>query len=215
MSYPAYTRAERIADAMVHVLGVAAAIIGVSALFWILSAQMDWKLFTAVSVYSAALLAMLTASAAYHILADTAARPLLRRLDHAAIYLKIAGTVTPLSFFLGTPYAYVLLALVWGLALGGARSKLRAARGRMTTGWAPYLGLGCMGVALIYPLSQMLPQLSLGLMLGGGALYVAGIVFYACEKLRFSNAIWHVFVLAASACFFFGISTAVKAAGPF
>lgn len=211
MSYPAYTRAERLADGAVHVLGVGAALIGVAGLFWLMSARMDWGLFTAVTVYSAGLLAMLCASAAYHILADTPARPVLRRLDHAAIYVKIAGTITPLCALLGTPFAYLLLALVWGLALGGVVAKLRAARGKMTTGWAPYLGLGCLGIAVIWPLSEILPTLSLWLMLGGGALYAAGIVFYAWEKLRFANAIWHVFVLAASACFFFGISTAVTA----
>lgn len=140
MSYPAYTRAERLADGAVHVLGVGAALIGVAGLFWLMSARMDW-----------------------------------------------------------------------GLALGGVVAKLRAARGKMTTGWAPYLGLGCLGIAVIWPLSEILPTLSLWLMLGGGALYAAGIVFYAWEKLRFANAIWHVFVLAASACYFFGISTAVTA----
>lgn len=211
MSYPSYSKAERIADGAVHVLGLMAAIIGIAMLFLYASDRMGWGVFTAISIYSAALLIMLSASAAYHILADTDARPVLRRLDHAAIYLKIAGTFTPLAVFLGTAFGYFLLLLVWGLALLGARTKLRMARGQMTTGWMPYLALGWLGIMLFVPLAALLPGLSLKLILLGGLLYTVGIVFYAWEKLRYANAIWHGFVLVASGCFFIGIGHAVAA----
>ena len=210
-SYPSYTRPERIADGAVHVLGVLAAAIGVAMLLMYTFDQIGWGAFAAISVYCAALLMMLCASAAYHILADTSARPVLRRLDHAAIYVKIAGTFTPLAVFLGTAFGYAILALVWGLALLGARAKLRMARGKMTTGWWPYLALGGLGVMLCVPLAELLPWLSTQLIILGGALYTIGIVFYAWEKVRYANAIWHGFVLVASGCFFLGISHAVAA----
>ncbi|WP_272010271.1 PAQR family membrane homeostasis protein TrhA [Roseovarius sp. ZX-A-9] len=209
MSYPPYSKAERIADAAIHVLGVSAAMVGIAILFISTHDRMEWSVLTATAVYSAALLVMLSASAAYHILADTAARPLLRRLDHAAIYLKIAGTFTPLAVFLGTAFGYFLLLLVWGLALLGARTKLRMERGKMTTGWMPYLALGWLGVMLFVPLATSLPGLSLYLILLGGLLYTVGIIFYSWEKLRYANAIWHGFVLVASGCFFVGIGHAV------
>ena len=156
---------------------------------------------------------MLSASGAYHILAHTRVRPILRRIDHAAIYVKIAGTFTPLSVMLGTGFAYIILVLVWMLALVGASAKLMARRGQMGTGWLPYFLLGAAGMLLFVPLAGVVSLVSLLLMGLGGALYTAGILFYCWENLRFANAIWHVFVLAASASFFFGITTALAQAG--
>lgn len=213
MSYPNYSRAERIADGIVHVLGVGAAITGVAVLYGVTAHKLGWATLTATSIYAAALILMLGASAMYHILADTWARPILRRIDHAAIYLKIAGTVTPLSVLLGTGFAYVILALVWSLALVGAAGKLRAKRGQMGTGWISYFVLGWAGVLLFVPLTSVLSTYSLSLMLMGGLLYSAGIVFYRWEGLRYATAIWHVFVLIASGAFFIGISTALTQAG--
>ena len=212
MSYPNYTRAERIADGIVHVLGVLAAITGVAVLFGVTAHRMGWETLTATTIYAAALILMLGASGTYHILAHTPARPILRRIDHAAIYLKIAGTMTPLGVLLGTGFAYVILALVWALAMCGAAAKLMTKRGQMGTGWVPYFALGWGGVLLFVPLSGTLSAFSLALMAAGGVLYTAGIVFYRWEGLRYANAIWHVFVLAASASFFVGISTALAQA---
>jgi len=212
MPYPLYTPAERIADGVVHVTGLAAALAGVAAVYSLWALHMDGVTLLAVTVYSLSLLVMLGASAAYHMLAHTPLRPLLRRLDHAAIYVKIAGTFTPLGILLGTAFGYAVLAGVWLCACLGALSKLRMPRGAMTTGWMPYMALGWAGVALILPLSGVLPGMSLALIAGGGLLYSVGVIFYAWESLRFANAIWHVFVALASACFFIGINTAVAAA---
>ena len=211
LPYPAYTPAERIADGAVHIAGLGAAISGVVALFAIWAPVMDGMMLIAVTVYSASLLVMLGASAAYHMLSHTALRPVLRRLDHAAIYVKIAGTFTPLGIALGTAFGYAVLAVVWVCAALGAVSKLRMPLGAMTTGWLPYLALGWAGVALILPLWGVLPALSLACIVVGGGLYSAGIVFYAWEDLRFANAIWHGFVALASACFFVAIGTGVTA----
>lgn len=207
--YPAYSRAERIADGIVHVLGLGAALTGVAVLYGMMARQLGWATLTATGIYAGALLLMLAASGCYHLLAHTPARPMLRRIDHAAIYIKIAGTMTPLGVLLGTGFGYVVLGLVWTLALLGATTKLMAAPGRMTTGWLPYLALGWLGVLLVVPLSGILSTLSLSLMLAGGLLYSIGIVFYRWESLRYTNAIWHGFVLLASAAFFAGISIAL------
>lgn len=212
MAYPAYSRAERIADGTVHVLGVSTALGAVFALFTLGAERMTAAhLYTATLIYAAALIIMLSASAAYHILADTAARPVLRRLDHAAIYVKIAGTATPLCVLLDTAFGYLMLTAMWVLALFGAAAKLRARRGRMTTGWLPYVALGWIGVLLFIPLMAVLPAKSLWMILAGGLIYTSGVVFYAWEGLRFGNAIWHLFVLVATACFFLGISESIAA----
>ncbi len=213
MSYPVYSRAERIADVAIHVLGVSAALFGVSLIFRNMSEQLSGAAYVAACVYAAALVTMLTASATYHIAAYTPARPILRRIDHAAIYFKIAGTFTPLSVVLNTTFGYVVLGFVWALALLGAITKLMAARGRMTTGWLPYVALGWIGIALFVPLATVLPIYSLSLVAMGGLLYTAGVIFYRWEGLRYANAIWHGFVLIASTCLFFAVSTALAVAG--
>jgi len=212
MPYPPYSPAERIADGVVHVAGLVAALAGIAAVYAAFALDMDGVTLLAITVYSLSLLAMLGASAAYHLLAHTPLRPLLRRLDHAAIYVKIAGTFTPLGILLGTAFGYAVLAGVWACACLGALAKLRMPRGAMTTGWLPYMALGWAGVALLLPLSGVLPGASLAFIIGGGLLYSVGVIFYAWETLRFANAIWHVFVALASACFFIGINTAVAAA---
>lgn len=209
MSYPAYTRAERIADAIVHIIGLGAALAGITSLFVALAFTMDGLTLAATILYCGALVLMLTASAAYHMAAHTSARPILRRLDHAAIYVKIAGTFTPLAVFLGTAFGYVVVALVWICAVVGASTKLMTAPGKMTTGWLPYVALGWAGLALMVPLASVLPGPSLAMIVTGGLLYTAGVVFYCWESLRFANAIWHGFIVVASGCFFIGISAAL------
>jgi hemolysin III len=212
MSYPDYTRAERVADAVVHVLGVISAVAGVAIIFWLFAAEMGWPTFLATAVYAAALILMLSASAAYHMGAHTSARPILRRIDHAAIYLKIAATFTPLAIILNTSFGYIVLGCIWLLALAGAATKLLAARGRMTTGWMPQVALGWIGVALMIPLWDLLPPESLWLIVTGGLIYTGAVVFYCWESLKYANAIWHAFVLVATGCLFMGISTALAAA---
>jgi hemolysin III len=212
MPYPDYTRAERIADGVVHVIGVTAAFIAVTVLFATWSQQMGWSVFLASAIYAGALLLMLGASAAYHLAARTRLRPVLRRLDHAAIYVKIAGSFTPLGVMLGTVFGYVVLALVWGLALAGAAAKLMARPGRMTMGWAPQVALGWIGLALVVPLWGLLPAESLGLIVAGGLIYTMAIIFYRWDSLHFANAIWHACVLVATGSLFLGITTATVAA---
>lgn len=209
MSYPSYTRAERIADGAVHVLGVGGALVAVSMLFVWGAGQLTPGTLSAAIVYGLAMIVMLSASAAYHMAAHTSLRPILRRIDHAAIYVKIAGTITPLAVLLGTMLGYVVLALVWALALFGALRKLLAARGQMTTHWLPQVALGWLGLLVIVPLWPALPADSLSLIVAGGIIYSSAVVFYCWETLKFSNAIWHACVLLATACCFLGISGAM------
>jgi len=209
MSYPDYSREERIADNIVHVIGVTAALAGTIFLFLYGTQGLTPGAFAAIVIYALAMILMLGASAAYHMAAHTAARPVLRRIDHAAIYVKIAATLTPLAVLLGTMVGYLVLAVIWFLAVVGALSKLLARRGKMSTGWLPQVALGWLGLALLVPLWPQLPANSLTLILAGGLIYTGAVVFYCWESLKYCNAIWHVCVLAATACCFLGIATAM------
>jgi hemolysin III len=207
--YPRYARAERIADGVMHALGVTFALTGAVVLITFAALSASGGQIAAVSVYAGALIATFTASAFYHLTPWERLRPALRRVDHAAIFLKIAGTYTPFVVLIHSAFAYAVLALVWTLALGGALLRLlkRGKLGRIQT-WT-YLLLGWLSLLLVWPMVQTLPVPATALVITGGLLYSAGVIFFRWESLRFSNAIWHGFVLAASACFFAAIALGV------
>lgn len=204
--YPDYARSERIADGAVHTLGVLAAFTGAVMLIIWGAMHLGTGDVVALSVYGAALIATFSASAFYHMTPWERIRPTLRRIDHAAIYLKIAGTYTPLVAMIGSAFAYTLLAVVWALAAYGMIRKLFfwSVPGRF--GPALYLIMGWMGLAVIWSAISVLPAAATWLIAAGGLLYTFGVVFFSWEGLKFSNAIWHGFVVAASACFFAAIA---------
>lgn len=209
MGYP-YSLKETLADAGVHALGVGLAVTAGTMLILFVARTAEAGQIAATSIYAGFLIFALLASAAYHLLPWDRTRGFFHRVDHAAIYLKIAGTYTPLVVLIGSAFAYVVLAAVWVVAIIGAIAKLSFwatdARGSL----ALYLALGWASLLLIYPMWQTLPGPALLLIGAGGVLYTIGTVFFAMRALRFQNAIWHSFVLAASACFFGAISLAVS-----
>ncbi|TNC74643.1 PAQR family membrane homeostasis protein TrhA [Rubellimicrobium roseum] len=205
-SYPAYARSERIADGVIHALGVAFALTGATMLTMQAASHADGARAVAVAVYGAALAGTFVASAFYHMTPWEGLRPTLRRIDHAAIYLKIAGTFTPLAVLEGSAFSWAVLGLVWALALLGAFAKLLFWREPGRWGFALYLALGWLGVLLLWPLAATLPPPALLLTAAGGLLYTFGVIFFAWDSLKFSNAIWHAFVLLASGCFFAAIA---------
>jgi len=208
--YPTYTRSERVADGSMHAIGVTGALIGaILLLVWSAQIASPWEI-TAVSVYAITLMATFTASAFYHMTPWESIRPVLRRIDHAAIYLKIAGTYTPLVVMIGSGLAYIVLAIIWALAVIGMTLKLVfwSTPGRF--GPALYLIMGWMSIVLIWSSWTELP---LGWIVAGGLLYTVGVVFHAAKNMKFANAIWHGFVIAASACFFVAITFLVTQPG--
>jgi hemolysin III len=209
--YPPYPRADRIADGVMHALGVSFALSGAAALIVVAALSAPAGQVAAVAVYAAALIATFTASAFYHLTPWEGLRPAFRRLDHAAIFLKIAGTYTPLVVLIHTAFAYAVLALVWTIALGGVVLRLfpRGRLGRVPS-WT-YLLLGWLSVLLAWPLVKTLPASASALVLAGGLLYSAGVIFFHRDRLRYAMAIWHGFVLAASACFFAAITVGLTA----
>jgi hemolysin III len=209
--YPTYARSERIADGTMHAVGVLGAVSGAIVLIIWAAGTATAGQIAAISVYSATLIATFVASAFYHMTPWEGIRPVLRRFDHAAIYLKIAGTYTPLVVMIGSGFAYVVLAIVWTLAVIGMVLKLFFWRTPGRFGPALYLIMGWLSLALIWSLWPVVPVSAMVLIAVGGLLYTAGVPFYASETLKFSIAIWHGFVVAASACFFAAITIATAA----
>ncbi|KQI71449.1 hemolysin III [Loktanella sp. 5RATIMAR09] len=209
--YPTYARSERIADGTMHAVGVLGAITGAIVLIiWSLGTATPGQI-AAICVYGATLIATFVASAFYHMTPWEGIRPILRRFDHAAIYLKIAGTYTPLVVMIGSGFAYVVLAIVWGLAVIGMTLKLFFWQTPGRFGPALYLIMGWLSLALVWSLWPVVPASVMALIAIGGLLYTAGVPFYASETLKFSTAIWHGFVVTASGCFFAAIAIAMAA----
>lgn len=201
---PAYSRAEWISDAVVHVMGLTAAIAAVPAL--ILAAVLargDTTAVFATSVYGVTLLGMIGCSALFNMLPRPDWAWALQRLDHAAIYLKIAGTYTPFALMSGQGGA--LAGTIWATAGLGVALKIFSPQRFRLLALALYLGMGWAAALADQSMLAALPQKVVWLMILGGGLYSLGVGFYLWQPLKFHYTIWHICVLAATAAFYAAI----------
>lgn len=214
-AHPAYSRSERIADAILHVTGVAAALVAVPVLITLAAVwHGDAPVIAAAAVYGAGLIAMLAFSAAYHLVRQPRAKELLRRFDHAAIYVKIAGTYTPFAVLAAGAHAAAILAGIWSAALAGLALKLAAPRRLEGLAIVLYLAMGWAILAIGGPILDGLSTAGLSLILTGGGLYTIGVAVHLSPRLRFHNAIWHALVLAASFVFYAAVLVEVARHAP-
>jgi len=199
MTNHSYTVAEWITDGVIHVLGVVLVLVAVGVLLHLAIAEGDAQLIVASAIYATGLVATFGCSAAYNMTVAPRWRAVLRRFDHAAIYLMIAGTYTPLSMIcIGGTLGHGLLALVWSVALIGVALKLIWPHRFERLSLVLYLSLGWIGLIVIGRIIAVLPVPALILLLVGGIFYTLGVVFHLWNRLPFQNAIWHGFVLTAA-----------------
>lgn len=203
-----YSGAERVSDGVVHVVGLAAALTAVPLLVIRTSALNDQTMTVATSIYGATLVAMILCSALYNMVRPGVWTGLLRRLDHSAIYFKIAGTYTPFTVLSGGHGGY-LLAGLWTAALAGTGLRVWAHQRVRWLAVGLYLAMGWVGAIAGWSLFAQMPGHVLALIVAGGLLYTVGFAFYLAKRLPFHNTIWHLFVLVASACFFAAVSAFV------
>ena len=202
----AYDRAELWADGVVHVIGLVAALIWVVLLLGVAAPGAGMELAVGLGVYGGGLVAVKTTSAIYNMWPVSRVKWVLRRYDHAAIYLLIAGTYTPLLILLEDQgRATLLLVAVWLLALVGIILKIGLPGRFDRLSIALYLGIGWSGLAAGGAVYEALSGLTLALIAAGGIVYSVGVIFHLWKGLRFHNAIWHVFVLVGSALFYAAI----------
>lgn len=196
-----YSRNEIRADALVHGAGILAALAGSIAL--LVHAGVTWVL----AAYLFGLVVMLACSAAYNLTPPSQLKWILRRFDHSAIFLLIAGTYTPLLPFLpDAALGWTLGLVTWlGAAFGIAMKFIFPGRFDHLA-ILVYLALGWVGATAAGAFMQVLPPLVINLIIAGGLLYTAGVLFYIWESLKYHNAIWHGFVAAAAACHFAAIA---------
>lgn len=191
------TAAARRADLIVHLAGLALAIFGGAVLVG--RALANQTLLVATCVYALGLLVMFACSAAYNF-APAARQPFLRKLDHAGIFVMIAGSYTPLLVLgLSGAWAWAMILGVWAVALFGVVGKLFLPGVGKGFWVAIYLLLGWASVIAIEPLMAGLDSAVLWLIAAGGLIYTVGVGFYVRKSLVYNRALWHAHVLGGAA----------------
>lgn len=197
---------EEIANSVSHGVGLLAAIAAAPVLVLSAAEHHGTARIVGASVFAAAMVLLYLTSTLYHALPRNRAKRVFQVLDHAAIFLMIAGTYTPftLGVLRGT-WGWTLFGLVWGLALAGvvltAAGGVRYPKLRMSL----YLAMGWLIVIAVKPLWQRMPSEGLFWLLAGGIAYTVGVVFYAAERIRYSHFVWHLFVITGTACHFIAV----------
>jgi len=193
-------------NSITHMIGAAAALAGMVVLVVFASLKGDpWKI-VSFSVYGLSLLLVYLSSTFYHSLSGRA-KAIFRTLDHAAIYLLIAGTYTPFALVtLQGPWGWSVFGVVWGLAIVGIFLETLSNKGHRIIPIVIYIVMGWIGLVAFKPLLASLSFNGLMWLLAGGCFYTIGIIFYVLDhKVRHFHAIWHLFVLAGSASHYIAI----------
>lgn len=189
-----------------HLFGAVLAAIGATLLI-VLAARLGdpWKI-VSFSVYGAMLLTLYVGSTLYHSMRGRA-KDVLRKFDHCAIYLLIAGSYTPFVLVtLRGAWGWSLFGAVWGLALLGIVQEIWFAKGARLLSLAIYVLMGWLALIAIVPLISALTLAGFAWLAAGGLLYTIGVIFYVNdEKMRHGHGIWHLFVLGGSICHYFAV----------
>ena len=195
---------EEIANAITHGAGLLASLAALPVLVLAASGRRDvWQLIGG-AVFGVSLILLYLASTLYHALPVCRAKRALRVIDHAAIYLLIAGTYTP--FMLGVlrgPWGWALLGTIWALALVGIAGKCTVGFRFPRLSTALYLVMGWLVLVAIRPLVTHVSPAGVAWLVAGGVCYTGGVAFYATDRrVRYGHAVWHLFVVAGSVCHF-------------
>lgn len=203
-----YTLGEEIAHSVSHGIG---AVLSVAALVTLLMLAIRygtaWHILS-FAVFGVSLLSVYLASAFYHGVQKPRLRPILRKVDHACIYLLIAGTYTPFVLVsMRSNVGLTMLTTVWAMAVFGIVYKIFFIDRYVVLTTLAYVVMGWMSVLAWQEMVENIPRLGLWFLMIGGGLYTIGVIFYAMTKIRYTHAVWHGFILAASACHFVAVLT--------
>jgi hemolysin III len=204
MAERAQTLGEEIANSVSHGIGLLGAMVAMPFLLVGTIERGSVASVVGASVFAAAVLLLYAASTLYHALPGRRAKALFRKLDHGAIFLLIAGTYTPFTLgALAGPWGWTLFGLVWGLAAIGITLKACDRMAHPTASTALYVAMGWLAVIALPELIERIPGPGLVLLAAGGLAYTVGIAFFATDsRVRYGHFLWHLFVLAGTACHF-------------
>ncbi len=203
----AYSTSEEIANAITH--GVAA-LLSVAGLAILVAVAVLYSgssgVIAAVSIFGASMIFLYTSSTLYHAIPNPRAKKVLQVIDHAMIYVLIAGSYTPFCLItLKGATGFALLAAVWLIAIAGVSLQSVLLKKSDWVNCILYLAMGWLAIFVIEPLVESLQPGGLWLLVAGGLAYTVGIFFYIFERIPFSHAIWHTFVFAGTVLQFFSV----------
>jgi hemolysin III len=197
---------EETINALTHGLGALFSLAGLAVLVILACLRGDAWHIVSCSIYGLTLVLLFSSSTLYHSCRSPSAKHICRIIDHASIYLLIAGTYTPFVLVtLRGPWGWSLFGVVWGLALAGIVFQVFFVNRFRALQVVIYLLMGWLVVIAAKPLLTRLPQPGLLWLLAGGLSYTLGVIFYVWKKLPYHHAVWHLFVLAGGVCHYFAI----------
>lgn len=209
-----FTPGEEIANWVTHGIGLLLSTAALALLVVYSSLHGSAWHIVSFTIYGLTLIALYAASTIYHALRGPEMKMLFKRLDHAAIFLLIAGTYTPfLLTHLRDPLGWTLFAVIWLLCGSGAVIQFYQGRVLRKIATVAYLCAGWLVLVAIEPLIAAVPSGGIRLLVAGGICYTSGVVFYVWHRLRYHHAIWHSFVLAGSICHFLAVLLFLLPAG--
>lgn len=200
------SRSEEITNAILHGIGLGLAIAALVVLVVFARMYGEGRHVVAFSIYGSTLVILYLASTLYHSFPRGKVKDIFRVLDHACVYLLIAGTYTPLTLIaLRGTLGWTIFGVVWGIALVGIVFKIFFIKKFIVLSTLLYLAMGWLIVVAVKPLVVSVNQTSLLFLLIGGLLYTVGTAFYGWQKMKYNHAVWHLFVLGGSICHFFTV----------
>ena len=201
-----YTLGEEIAHSITHGIGAGLSIAGLVVLVILAARRGDVYQIVSFSIYGATLFIMYLASTLYHGFQRPRVKRVFKVIDHASIYLLIAGTYTPfLLVGMRGRLGWTLLVIIWGLAVLGVGFKALFIQRFEKISVLGYILMGWLSVAMLKELWANIPVGGLIWLAAGGVAYTVGVIFYALKKIPYMHAIWHLFVLGGSLCHYFAV----------
>lgn len=201
-----YTLGEEIVHSITHGIGAGLSIAGLTLLVVLAVLYGNVYQVVSFSIYGTTLIVLYLASTLYHSFQHPAVKRVFRVIDHASIFLLIAGTYTPfLLIGVRGAWGWTLLVIVWGLAILGAGFKTLFIHRFQKLSVLAYILMGWLGTVALKELLANIPLGGLIWLAVGGAAYTVGVIFYALKKIPYMHAIWHVFVLGGSICHYFAV----------
>ena len=208
---PLYTIREEIANSILHGIGTLGAIAGLVMLslkttgFLGVERASNLDILAAI-LFAATMIGMFLISTLYHAVQHHGAKRVLRKLDHSLVFVFIAGTYTPLCLSgIRGAWGWSLFGVEWFLAVIGIILNILDYRAIRKIELAAYIMMGWVIIVGCVPLVRSVPLESVILLIGGGVMYTLGTIWYRRKNIRFTHAVWHIFVLAGTVCHWFAI----------
>ena len=196
---------EEILNAVTHGIGAALSVAALVGMHIYYANGGVWHL-TSCLIYGISLILLYLASTLYHSFTNMRLKAIFKFVDHASIYVLIAGNYTPFALIpLHGSLGWTIFGVVWGLAALGIVFQIFFVKRFRVLGTLCYLGMGWFAVVMVRPLLELLPAEAVYWLFIGGVLYTVGAIFYLAKRLPYSHVVWHVFVLAGSAAHFWSI----------